>query len=59
VAQIDYLFANKTSCRHFQKTIKDHRAEVGDVLNIPGAEGKLDGGRGFKTDVVEVENKSE
>jgi hypothetical protein len=53
------LFANKTSCRHFQKTIKAHRAEVGDVLNIPGAEGKLGGERGFKTDVVEVENKSE
>lgn len=53
------MFANKTSCRHFQKTIKAHRAEVGDVLNIPGAEAKLGGERGFKTDVVEVENKSE
>lgn len=56
--QIDYLFANKTSCRHFQKTIKAHRAEVGDVLEIPGAIGKLESEQGFKTNVVEVENKS-
>ena len=34
--QIDYLFANKTSCRRFQDTIKVHRATYGDVLEIPG-----------------------
>ncbi|PMD13435.1 general substrate transporter [Hyaloscypha hepaticicola] len=34
--EIDYLFANKTSCRRFQDTIKVHRATYGDVLEIPG-----------------------
>lgn len=34
--KVDYLFANKTSCRHFQDTLKVHRATDGDVLEIPG-----------------------
>ena len=56
--QIDYLFANKTSCRHFQDTIKVHRATYGDVLEIPGEMSGRDFDGKLAVEVEQVEDKS-